>query len=258
MEQMQSLIPLLPPLDVALSSEEMLDMQAKVWNARKGGLTGYQCDICHNKGYIVRHENGEMISSECNCMKIRSTIRGIRESGLEEQLRKCKFQNFETTEPWQQAMKSAAMDFLTESAIGFFIGGQSGSGKTHICTAIVGGMIKKGMSARYFVWREDSPILKSIVNDVEYALRMREFKQTDCLYIDDLFKQVTITDADIKLAFELIDYRYRNKMVTIISTELTEDALLGVDEALGGRILQMSRGHRMVIAKDPKRNYRLR
>ena len=45
------------------------------------------------------------------------------------------------------------------------------------------------LSARYFVWREDSTILKAKVNDRDYAECINEFKKADILYIDDLFKQ---------------------------------------------------------------------
>lgn len=255
MEQIQNLIPPIP--DAAPSYDDLLSMQTDAYNAASGSLTGFQCDLCRNKGMVAGIRDGEMYMSECRCMKTRRTLRCIRESGLEEQLRECKFSSFETTEPWQQKMKSAAMAFVQNDALGFFISGQSGSGKTHICTAIVGGMIKRGLSARYFVWREDSTILKALINDPEYTDLMQTYKKTDCLYIDDLFKGGA-TDADKKLAFELIDYRYRNRLKTIISTELTESALIKEDEALTGRILQMSRGFRMEIPKDPSKNYRLR
>lgn len=220
-------------------------------------MTGYRCDECRNKGMIYKLRNSEMVTAECKCMKLRSTLHLIQSSGLSELLRHCKFDNFETPEPWQQKMKSAAMAYTRSNATGFFLGGQTGCGKTHICTAIVGSMIRQGLSARYFVWREDSTALKAIINDPDYAVRMQEYKQTDCLYIDDLFKGGA-TPADIKLAFELIDYRDRNKLRTVISTELTEDALIGEDEALAGRIFQMAADFRMVIPKELKKNYRLR
>jgi len=119
-------------------------------------------------------------------------------------------------------------------------------------------MIKKGKSARYFVWREDSTALKALVNDKEYQPAVDSFKKTDVLYIDDLFKQSNVSDADVKLAFELIDYRARNNLTTVISSELNIDDLIEIDEALGGRIVLLTKGNRHVISKDRKKNYRLR
>lgn len=87
---------------------------------------------------------------------------------------------------------------------------------------------------------------------------MDDFKKTDVLYIDDLFKQNNINDADIKLAFELIDYRVRTNRMTVISTEMDLNRILDIDEALGGRIIQAARGNKYIIAKDRGKNYRLK
>ena len=260
MQEIQSLIPPLP--DAVPSSadlpEDFTDFEVRTYNEHEGKLTGYLCSKCRNKGYIAFRKENEMMLRECDCMKIRRAMEVIDESGLERQLKKCTFESFETSEPWQKQLKSFAEEFAKSDADGFFMGGQTGCGKTHLCTAIVGKMIKRGMSVRYFVWRDDSPVLKALVNDPEYLHLMQTYKQTDCLYIDDLFKQEEIRDADIRLAFELIDYRCRNQKKTLISTELTEEALIRTDEALAGRIFQMAKGFRLTIPKDRRKNYRLR
>lgn len=258
MEQVRDLIPEIPKLDAAPSYDDVMKMRVESYNSTQGKLEGYDCSECLNKGYIAKIVNSSEVMAECRCMKIRSTLNRIKQSGLEKQLKSHTFKNFQTDSEWQRQMKAAAADFIKSDAIGFFVGGQSGCGKTHICTAIVGYMIKQGLSARYFVWREESTILKAMVNDREYTKRINEFKTADVLYIDDLFKQKDIKDADIKLAFELIDYRLRQQLKTIISTELDEDTLIECDEALASRIMQISRGFRMVIPRDRNKNYRLR
>lgn len=260
MQEIQSLIPNIP--DAVPSSgnfsEDITDFEVRIYNEREGNLSGFPCGTCKNKGYVAFRKENEMMLRECDCMKVRRAMEVINESGLERQLCECTFDSYEVSEPWQKQLKSAAENFARSDAQGFFIGGQTGCGKTHLCTAIVGKMIKRGMAVRYFVWREDSTVLKSLVNDPEYLHLMQAYKQTDCLYIDDLFKQEEIRDADIRLAFELIDYRCRNRKKTIISTELTEEHLIRTDEALAGRIFQMSKGFRLTIPKDRRKNYRLR
>lgn len=261
MEQMKILIPDLPEIPIgesAPSYNDMAQMRISSYNARAGTLTDYDCPDCLNKGYIARIVDGEEVMAECKCMKIRNTLLRIRQSGLEKQLKSCTFKSFETEYEWQQRIKNAAADFVNSGATGFFIGGQSGCGKTHICTAIIGKMIKQGKSARYFVWREDSTILKTMVNDPEYIERMDEFKKADVLYIDDLFKQENVSDADKKLAFELIDYRARQQLRTVISTELDENTLLKYDEGLAGRIFRLCKNYRLFIPRDTNKNYRLK
>ena len=85
---------------------------------------------------------------------------------------------------------------------------------------------------------------------------MQPYKNVLCLYIDDLFKGGA-SEADIKLAFELIDHRYRNKYITIISTELLPNELIAIDEAVAGRIFEKSKNHRIVIGRDSAKNQRL-
>lgn len=258
MEELKALIPEIPTGDSVPSYNEIAQMRIASYNASRGELTGYDCPDCLNKGYIAKMSDGTEVMAECRCMKIRDTLRRIRQSGLERQLKTCTFKSFETEYEWQRRIKNAAAKFADSDSTGFFIGGQSGCGKTHICTAIIGKMIKQGYSARYFVWREDSTILKAMVNDREYLERITEFKKADVLYIDDLFKQENVTDADKKLAFELIDYRTRQQLRTIISTELDEDALIRYDEALAGRIFQLTKKYRLFIPRDSSKNYRLR
>ncbi len=248
-----------PPSEVSYT--EFLQTRIDYWNSLPGNLIGYECAECKNKGAIAFLEDGFERHRICKCMKVRDTLRRIRLSGLSELFRTNTFQNFETTEPFQKHMKESALEFVKAKSGFFVVCGQTGCGKTHICTAIVGGMIIQGLSARYFVWREESSILKSHTVDAEYKELIEPYKQTDVLYIDDLFKTKDITDissADVKLAFELIDYRCRNHLITIISTEWTMPQLVQIDEAIAGRIMQMSKGYRFTVGKDPKKNYRLR
>lgn len=244
-----------------VSCTEYMQERADYWNSLPGNLEGYDCLECRNKGFIAFIEDGCERKRPCKCMKVRDTLRRIHESGLSELLRTCTFQSFETTEPFQEHMKRSALEFVKRKSGCFAVCGQSGCGKTHICTAIVGGMIKQGLSARYLVWREESGRLKAHAADPDYPALIAPYKQTDVLYIDDLFKTKEISDissADVKLAFELLDYRDRNHLITVISTEWTMLEISQIDEAIAGRIMQMSKGFRFIISKDQKKNYRLR
>lgn len=251
------------PIDTDVGYDEILEMRVKTDNERTGSLEGYDCKICKNKGYIAKIKDESEVFAECRCMKVRKTLRRIEDSGLKKQLRECTFKNYEIWGKWCEVLKSRALQF-TEKEHGFlFIGGQSGCGKTHLCTATVGQFIRKGYSARYFVWRDDSPKLKALVNDPEYAKKISEYKNADVLYIDDLFKcgnneSDKVSNADVKLAFELIDFRARNEMITIISSNYDIEEIIDTDEPLGGRIFQMSDDFCINIPPDRNKNYRLR
>lgn len=232
---------------------------------------GYNCDICRNKGYVVKlaeHENGTFyqVCTDCKCVEIRNSIMRMKRSGLKDIIKDYTFEKFQDTENWQKAIKSAAMEYAKEPEGWFFLGGQSGAGKTHLCTAICREFLLAGRRVKYMLWRDDVVKIKGAVTDSEeYSRLIDEYKTIDVLYIDDLFKTgkdnfnqaQKPTGADINVAFEIINYRYNNpKLLTIISSELTEDELLDIDEAIGGRIYERAKA--FTIGKSRDRNYRIK
>lgn len=136
------------------------------------------------------------------------------------------------------------------------------SGKSMLCTAVAGELLKRNNAVKYMMWDSESKALKSLVNDTyEYEKRMDELKSVKVLYIDDFLKVQRgqqPTPADINLAFEIINHRDVKNLRTIISTEKTIDDIISLDEALGGRINRRSRGYQMNIAYDKNKNFRLR
>ena len=231
---------------------------------------GYNCDICKNKGYVVKLvENGNSFShaiTDCKCVEIRNSIMRMKRSGLKDIIKDYTFDKFLDKEPWQKSLKSAAMEYAKNPEGWFFLGGQSGAGKTHLCTAICREQLHAGKRVIYMLWRDEIVKLKAMVNESdEYRDLIDKYKTAEVLYIDDLFKtgrgqDNTVqkpTAADVNVAFEIINYRYNNPgMITIISSECTEDELLDIDEAIGGRIYERAKA--FSIAKNRARNYRMK
>ena len=232
---------------------------------------GYDCKICKNKGFIaklVENPNGTYSHcfADCKCIEIRNSIMRMKRSGLKNIISDYTFDKFEATEPWQKAVKTAAMDYAKDPKGWFFLGGQSGAGKTHLCTAICREFLLSGKRVVYMLWRDDVVKIKGAVTEAdEYTHLIDKYKNAEVLYIDDLFKTGKDKDnfvqkptgADVNVAFEIVNYRYNNpNLLTIISSELSEDELLDIDEAIGGRIFERSKT--FSIAKDRKRNYRIR
>ncbi len=235
------------------------------------GEDGYKCDKCRNKGTLARayeDENGfwRLAFRDCECMEMRKTIRRMKQSGLKDIIRDYTFAKYQANEDWQKKIKEAAMAYAKEPNGWFFIGGQSGSGKTHICTAICRELLLRGMPVQYMLWRDDVVKLKASVKDVEaYGAAIDRYKTVKVLYIDDLFKTgkgqygeaQRPTGADVNLAFEILNARYGSpELLTIISSECTVDELLDIDEAVAGRIVEKAKT--FSLDKDRKKNWRLK
>ena len=233
---------------------------------------GYDCPLCLNRGdtmKLVERMGGIFeVAEPCKCMRIRQSIWRMRRSGLEKSIRDYTFKRFTTQEPWQQSMLDIAQRYMTEGVRDgrwLYLGGQPGCGKTHICTAVAGKLLYE-RPLLYVVWPQISKRLKAIVNEAdEYSQEIGKLQETDVLYIDDFFKPVKNDDgdflpptpADKKLAFEIINYRYINKLPTILSSEWTVRELTDIDEATGSRIAERSTGFCMAIGRDKARNHRL-
>lgn len=248
------------------SSENWTDIQVKNYNESNGSLPDYDCPECKNRGGFARNRNGEFTVYGCGCVIIRRNIRYIRESGLAGLLGIYTFENYNTERGWQRYIKERAAEYVSEdNGVWLSVLGCVGAGKTHICTAVCGELMKKGYSLKYMLWRDESVKLKAAVNDFEeYANLISPFKYADILYIDDLFKtkkEAEVTPADINLAFELINFRYNQPdKKTIISSEKSITGLYDIDPAVGTRIYEKSKKHDfcLEIEDTAENNYRLR
>ena len=275
---------LLTPQDIVssdLSEEKLIEQRRKtselrcqINNSTKGNLNekdGYDCPICLNRGsWIESRQRGkffEEVMVMCKCNRTRKALRRLQESGLKEIVGDYRFDNFETTSDWQKLMFDTAKAFVNDyKGKWLFIGGQSGAGKSHLCTAVAISLLKKDNEVKYMLWRDEASRLKSLLNKGEYSEELEYYKEVDILYIDDLFKtgknenqQVQRpTSADINLAFEILNNRAVQKKTTIISTECLLEEIFEIDEAISGRIKQMCGDYFLSISKDKDRNYRTR
>jgi hypothetical protein len=71
--------------------------------------------------------------------------------------------------------------WLEQDGRWLYIGGATGSGKTHLSVAAMLKLLKRGKEVYYMLWREEVPKLKSLVNEhEEYEfLRGKHFVQSD-------------------------------------------------------------------------------
>lgn len=241
----------------SMSPTQLAEARAKTLNETAGSMPGEDCPICRNKGYVALVDGLSVYTSECSCVARRRMAKRIRESGLEDLMQTYTMDAYRAERPWQRDVKRKAIAFVDEpGGEWLFVAGTPGTGKTHICTAVCKLLVSAGKEVRYMLWRDEAPRLKAMVNDRDaYERHVRDLKRVDVLYIDDFFKG-TVTDADINLAFEILNARYNSRrLATIISTEKSIERLLEIDEAIGSRIYERSKRYCILT---PEENWRLR
>ena len=241
-----------------MTTDELHQQSANQFNDTSGILTGYDCPRCKNKGFIMHYGEAGYSMSECSCSKVRHSLKLIENSGLRALIERYTFDAYKTDTALREELKNKAKSFLADFfGKWFFMGGQPGSGKSHLCTAIVGSLLREGHAARYMMWRDDGTRLKSLVNDSGYDKEIRDLQNTEILYIDDFLKG-SVSPADINLAFQLLNFRYNNCLTTIISSELLLADINQIDEAIGSRIFERAGEYVLNISKDKAKNYRMR
>lgn len=255
------------------TEQERLQRIADRENRMKGhknAYDGFDCAQCQNKGYIMKvvqtDSIWELVQMTCICEKSRKSIRNLKASGLENVLKDYRFDNYIATETWQKAVLEKAKKYVNdEGQSWFFMGGQSGAGKSHLCSAVAIDLLRKGKEVKYMLWKSDSRKIKNDNFDNGGTL-IEYYKNVEILYIDDLFKVGKShgadiqrpTGGDINLAFEIINSRVAQKKKTIISSESTLVDLFDIDEAVAGRIKQMCGEYCLNISKGEGKNYRKR
>ncbi len=216
------------------------------------------CDECNNSGHRIVTKDGRRMLEECGCHAQRDSLIALKKSGMEDAISRFRFDNFVAKEHFQKRMLQLCRDFIAQQDSRFlYISGQTGTGKTHLGTAVCGHFIAGGRTTLYITFHQLMNEMKSAVNDEAYSHVLTRYGKAEALYIDD-FMRTEPTAADIKHSFELINRRVVNGGITIFTSEKSIEEIVGYDEALGGRIMHMCGKFCFCIGYKAGRNYRLK
>lgn len=226
----------------------------------------YKCEKCKDTGWV---DIGNNTVYRCQCFKAREAERLLKQSGLAEVVGQQTFESFRVETQTQRKIKETAERYLdavmtSQKKPWLYIGGNPGCGKTHICTAVCGELLKRNIGVRYMQWLDEVRRLKAYVNEPDFEDEVADYINVSVLYIDDLLKQKytevpSFTEADVKIAFTILNGRYLLNKPTIISTEWDLlDQLLPADEGVFSRVYERCKGFTLNIDRNPANNYRLR
>ncbi len=225
----------------------------------------YECPVCRDAGYVLSvDEYGYSYAEPCKCRAIKDSRERLKSSGLAKEFKGKTFDTFRTCgNPVLEDAKKTVMRYAEKfEEIGntennsLLLCGQVGAGKTHLGTACSVYLIDRGIPVIYMGYREEMTELKSkIIDKKGYTADMNRYKKAAVLFIDDFLKG-KVTEADVNVIYEIINYRYNNNLPLIVSTEKTLNEIVYFDEAVGSRLIEMSRGH-IIEFEGEKLNYRL-
>lgn len=199
----------------------------------------YVCPLCSDSGFVG--------VNTCKCFRELLTMKNIEASGMGRLIDKQSFDNFDLQ--WYnnekcnyermlknyEYAKSFADEFGSHRRNILMIG-NTGTGKTHLSTAIAKVVISKGYDVLY-----DSAqnIISEFENDRFHSgygqteQGSRKYMECDLLIIDDLGTEF-INQFTVSCLYNLINTRLNKGLSTIISTNLSSNEL---SEKYEGRIV---------------------
>ncbi len=133
-----------------------------------------------------------------------------------------------------------------DSGIGIYIWGEPGTGKTHAMYALANELAYDGKHTVYFTSILDilNGMKKNFSDMAEQENIKERTKEADFLFLDDIGAEQLKDDSDWykSIIYEVIDYRYRQNLTTIFSSNYSKTELVTkrhYDERLVQRIMEM-------------------
>jgi DNA replication protein DnaC len=223
------------------------------------------CKLCNDSGQVVDEEfDGTYLNIKgvrpCECAIMKQYEEMIEKSEFKGLIDRYRFEDYAPKNKDQDIALKQAKKYVEDfdnirtqmnNSIAFL--GQSGSGKTMLSVCIGKGLMQgKKIPVKYMSYINDIQNLKMAKTqsyecpDI-YITEINKFKSAPLLIVDDLFKTkdndtTKITAADVTIIFDIYNYFQAKGKPIITSSQFTVNELRDVDEALTGRIIEMSRG----------------
>lgn len=232
-----------------MSIEEFTRFKALSENLSYGDLSGFNCPHCKNKGYFVEIKNGYTFHRECECMEKRRSNEDIKNSEYITYITSKTFTNFELLDDNHKHALKKAKDFIRQSKYPFFyVGGGTGTGKSHLTVATFYQLVQQGFVGEFVKWESEFNNIKScqFENPFEFRKIMNKLKYTPLVLFDDFLwnsdgKEPTA--FEYKIAKEILDERALRGLKTIFSSNYTFDKLFNLNPVVGGRVTEFC-GHK--------------
>jgi len=216
------------------------------------------CHICNDKEYLFDSEGAVKF---CKCKEVRESRERIENSPLKNRFDKNRFNNYKTNNNQRLRAANICKSYIAnfDGTKTLILSGQVGSGKTHLAIATTRVLIEK-VGVAYADFVNDIARLKfNQLDQEEYTKAVDAYKNATVLFIDDLYKS-DISPSTQRIVQDIINYRYNNDKAMIITTELSKEKLLDINEATASRIIEMSmidEGEYYVEFTGRELNYRL-
>jgi DNA replication protein DnaC len=239
---------------------------------------GSNCSVCNDTGWKDITVKGEKRVTRCDCFLSRRAPRLLQQAKIPTRYERCDLDSFRTEGDHSlAAARMVVENFVREyplSHTGLMLIGSIGAGKTHLAVAAIREIVtRKGVPCLFCEYRE---LLKQIQDSYNNDSQTTELEvlrpifETDVIVLDELGAVKPSQWVWDTVSF-ILNTRYNDDRTTIITTNLLDEAALGLpgrpkgmrEDSLGDRIGERmrSRLHEMcrvvtIRGEDYRQNFR--
>jgi DNA replication protein DnaC len=195
---------------------------------------GPDCDYCLNRRYVLDGQGNPKPCPQCSVAQMWKVDAIDSFSSRVGIAIRQTFTNFKTAFNGTEDERlvdclQAAEDFANHPEDHWLIlWGDRGNGKSHLCAAVANHLINAHVPALFISMPDLLAALKQAMDlqanteQESYSGRMQLFKTAPVLVLDDLGAE-TGSNSSGGVMFEILDYRYRNRLPTMIVTNCALD-----------------------------------
>jgi DNA replication protein DnaC len=198
------------------------------------------CAFCYGTGMEVVPGKG---ARRCRCRTEERQANLLAAARIPRRYENCSFANYHPVPGNGTRLQAFSYAFKLVDEYpavdrGFLFMGPVGTGKTHLSTAILRGLISKGIPCLFY---EFGALLKEIQNSYSPVSQTSELKvlapvyETEVLVLDEL-GAVKPTDWVRDTMTQIINTRYNDKKLTIFTTNYTDSRRQPSEETLEDRV----------------------
>ena len=191
---------------------------------------GPVCATCNNQRYIIS-QTGIIQCPACGVAAGWAAKSLDSYSSATGRAREQTFENFKIEIDGQidtglQLCRDAATAFADTLDGWIVFHGSYGNGKSHLCAAAANRLHERRKACIFISMPDLTKSLKDLMDDdfarsvnQTYGQRLSKYQAAPVLILDDIHAE-KISDWSEGVLFEIVDYRYRNRLPTIFATNL--------------------------------------
>lgn len=194
----------------------------------------WACRNCQDTGMVYINDRYQ----PCTCLAAKQITMMRRAVSLPTRLAEAAFDkaNFELYQPQFRSQARKIFDYVkgfcdnlkAQPSKGLYVHGPTGSGKSYLMGCIANYLCPQ-MSVKYMVYADFLDLVRATYNSRETELSEQqmidEVKNVDMLLLDDLGVEKP-TEFSLKNLAQIIDYRYRNCLPLVVTSNFTLEELI--------------------------------